>query len=329
MTAPLRMVFARDGWERVKHSLDQNAIEPVLIEPDGTTTFAGKSTDLAETGFTASWFSPDFFMLRQDQLFLDQMVASSTLRWMQAGRAGYDDPAFAKLAAKDVKISMSNAPAAAIGEYVIAAALDQLQRGPERRAAQAERRWQSFPFREIARTRWLCIGYGEIGRNVAQRARALGAHVTGVRRSGGSDAHADEMVTPAMSAPALASADVVVLSVPLTPENDGTYDAAFFGGFKPGALFINVGRGQLLDEAALKAALDSEQVGHAVVDVTRVEPLPADEWHWVHPKVTLTGHTAALGSGLMDRTDAILVDNVARYLSGSPLMLELDPKVFA
>lgn len=331
MARPLRLLVPRDGWERLGARIGATGVpvEPVIFEPDGRYTIEGHAVPRDEAGFTAAWFSLDTFIRKQDELFLAEMIAAPSLQWMQSARAGYDHPAFATLSAKGVRLSMSKGPAPAIGEYVIAAALDHFQRGPERRAAQAAARWLPLPFREIAGTRWLCVGYGEIGREVARRARGLGAHVTGVRRSGGSDADADVIVAPDAMDPAMADADVVVLSVPLTGDNDGAYGAAFFAGFRPGALFINVGRGQLLDEDALKDALDRGTIGHAVLDVTRVEPLPAEGWQWQHPRLTLTAHTSGIGSGLLERTDRVLLENLQRYVGGDGLLHEVDPGAFA
>lgn len=327
---PLAMLFGVDGWARVEARVRAvcPGIDPYLYGHDGVVMHDGEPLAAGAQLPDTAWFGPELFARGQDEDFLALMVAHPGLVWMQSGRAGFDHPAFRKLHEKGVRLSMSKAPAAAIGEYVLAAVFDHFQRGPERRAAQAEGRWQQLPFREVAGSRWLLVGFGEIGREVAVRARAMGAHVTGVRRSGGADAVADAMVTPDAMGEALAAADVVVLSVPLTAANDGAYGAAFLAGMKPGALFINVGRGQLLDEDALRAALDGGRPGHAVLDVTRVEPLPAGEWHWTHPRVTLTAHTSALGSGLMGRTYDLLVENIRRYVRDEPLLHELSERDF-
>src|SRR5690606_16430312 len=115
------------------------------------------------------------------------------LQWLQSGTAGLDNPAFARLSARGTRLTSSDAPAASIAELVLASVLDHYQRGPERRAAQAQAVWRPLPFREIARSNWLIIGFGAIGREVGQRARAFGAHVTGIRRSGGTEPAADRI----------------------------------------------------------------------------------------------------------------------------------------
>ena len=98
--------------------------------------------------------------------------------------------------------------------------------------------------------------------------------------------------------------------------------SAFFERLKKGAILINIGRGDLIDEAALRAGLDRDQPGHAVLDVFATEPLPADSWFWNHPKVRVTAHTSNAGDGVMRRGDELFLDNLGRYLKGEPLRNE-------
>ncbi len=326
-----KIILPRDAYERIWPIITASSLplSPVIFEHDNTLSVDNNFVPPTESTAEIAWFSPELFARGQDDLFLEMLASLPDLRWMQSGRSGFDHPGMRFLVDKGIRITLSKAPAPSIGEYVIGAVLDRFQRGPERRAAQADHFWRPLPFKEVSGSKWLLVGYGDIGREVAVRARALGAHVTGVRRSGGEDANVDALVTPAAIAPHLREADVVVLSVPLTRENDGAYGAEFFAAMGDGTLFVNVGRGQLIDEAALRVALDAGRPSHAVLDVTRVEPLPADAWHWDHPQVTLTAHLSALGSGLIARTDAILVENLERYMKGEPLRHELSAADFA
>ena len=150
------MLFGRDAWERVRGRIQEAglAVQPLLLEPDGS---------LADGDFQAAWFSPELFALKQDEAFLAAVLGCPTVRWMQSGRSGFDHPAFAQLARRGVRLSRSTAPAPAIAEYVIASVFDRFQRGPERRLAQQAQEWRPLPFKEIAGSRWLCIGFGEIG----------------------------------------------------------------------------------------------------------------------------------------------------------------------
>jgi len=102
-------------------------------------------------------------------------------------------------------------------------------------------------------------------------------------------------------------------------------DAAFFKALKPGAILINIGRGGLIDEDALRAGLDRGQPAHAVLDVFATEPLPPDSWFWDHPKVRVSAHTSNSGDGNLARGDELFLDNLARYLAKQPLRNEADP----
>ena len=94
---------------------------------------------------------------------------------------------------------------------------------------------------------------------------------------------------------------------------------------KPGATLVNIGRGGLIVDHALLAALDRGRLDTAVLDVFRTEPLPKDDPLWSHPGVRLTAHTSFNGDGVQDRWDALFIDNIARYARGVPLAREVDP----
>ncbi|MFM8940522.1 MAG: NAD(P)-dependent oxidoreductase, partial [Phenylobacterium sp.] len=120
----------------------------------------------------------------------------------------------------------------------------------------------------------------------------------------------------------LPQSDVVVLACALTDETRDMCNDAFFAAMKPGALLINIGRGGLVDEDALRRGLDRRRPAHAVLDVFQTEPLPADHWIWSHPQVRVSAHTSNSGDGVQPRADDQFVENLGRYLSGNPLLNE-------
>jgi glyoxylate/hydroxypyruvate reductase A len=121
---------------------------------------------------------------------------------------------------------------------------------------------------------------------------------------------------------ALSGAQIVVLLLPRTPETENVLNARTLDLLAPGACVINPGRGPLIDDAALLAALDSGQVGHATLDVFRTEPLPPDHPFWAHPKVTVTPHIA---SETRPKSAArVIAENIRRGEAGEPLLNLVD-----
>jgi phosphoglycerate dehydrogenase-like enzyme len=251
--------------------------------------------------------------------FFQFIMAAPSVGWFQSSAAGIEHPVLRAIGARAGAFTTSHEQSAAIAEWVLWAGLDHFQAGPSRRAAQANGIWQRKGFREIGETHWLVIGFGHIGKASATRLRALGAHVTGVRRSAGPDPDADSIIHPRDLADHLPRADAVLLSPPLTPETEDMADASFFAAMKPGALFLNVGRGKLVDENALLAGLETGRPGAACLDVVREEPLPTGHALWSHPAVTLTAHISAKTGASMRRSDGLFLENLGAFLAGTGL----------
>lgn len=323
-----RLLIFEAAWRRVADALGPlgDRVEPLVIDREGRITAGGQGLDLDSAQPEAAWASGEMFSSGAARNFMVAALKSRALTWVHSGAAGFDHPVFRQLAEKGVRLTNSHGQAISIAEYVLAEVLGHLQRLAERRAEQAAHRWTRLPFREVMGSRWLVIGFGAIGQAVAERAGGFGAKVTGVRRNQAPHPLA-EAIAPLSAAPDLAAeADVVVLCVPLGPETRGMANAAFFAGMKRGSILVNVGRGGLVDEPALLAALDRGVPEHAVLDVFAAEPLPQGSPFWTHPRVSLTAHASAFGSGNAARNDALFVDNVRRYVAGQALLNEVDPK---
>ncbi|MBU1375306.1 MAG: D-2-hydroxyacid dehydrogenase [Alphaproteobacteria bacterium] len=302
------------------------AVEPLLLTDAGEVTLNGAALSLEDARPEAAWANSDVFFGGGMRAFASATLKSPDLKWVQSGAAGYDNAIFGQFVQKGAALTTSHGQAVGIADYVLWGVLDVYQDGPARRADQTTHTWKRLPYRELEGSRWVVLGFGAIGHGVAVRAKAFGAHVTGVRRSGGSDPAADRMVTPAQFLDVIADADVVALCAPATPETRHIANAEAFGRMKPGSVLVNVGRGALVDEPALLAALAAGAPSHAVLDVFEVEPQPADSPFWDHPQVTMTPHAAGMSSGNAPRNDALFLENLGRYLAGQPLENVADPK---
>ena len=318
----MRLLIHETSYRRLETQISAHggAVEPLIMDSTGAVTLHGQTVAPEAILPDAGWANNDLFFSPSMRSFLAVLNTSPALKWVQSGAAGVDHPIFQRFLERGVQFTTSHGQAVGIAEYVIAGAFDALQQGPARRAAQAAGRWERIRFREVGGTHWLVIGFGAIGQGVAQRARALGATVTGVRRSAAPHADADQMATLADLLAHIGGADIVVLCCPLTEATWRLADAAFFGAMKPGAILINVGRGALVDEAALLAALDQGAPEHAVLDVFETEPLPTESRFWSHPRVSLTAHASGDTAGQQPRNDATFLENLRRFLAREPLV---------
>jgi glyoxylate/hydroxypyruvate reductase A len=241
------------------------------------------------------------------------------LRLIQSLWAGVDRLLADTTVPVDVPLARMVDPAmnASMAETALWAVLS-LQRGFFGYAAQQRAQcWRAHALRHTDETPVAVLGLGEMGRAVAQRLRANGYPVQGWSRHArpvpGVVVGAGEAALEAL----LASAQVVINLLPLTPDTRGLLNHEVLSGMRRGAALVNLGRGAHVVDADLLAALDSGHLGHAVLDVFRQEPLPGTHPFWVHPRVTVLPHVAA-------PTDprsavAIVAANVAAWRSGTPL----------
>jgi len=245
------------------------------------------------------------------------------LRWLQVMGAGVD---WALVPELPSRVTVTRAPGIFgpwMSEYVLGWCAWVTQRMETYRAAQREQRWIGtvLPGRLRGKTLTL-VGVGDIGREIARVARAVGLHVIGVSRSGERVPAVERVYRPGHLARALAAADFVVLVVPLTPKTRGLIDDAAFAVMRPDAWLLNIGRGAVVDEAALLRALQARRIAGAVLDVFPTEPLPADHPLWRLDNVVITPHVA--GPSTSDEIAPVFNDNLARYLRGRPLQHVVD-----
>lgn len=174
----------------------------------------------------------------------------------------------------------------------------------------------------------LVIGLGGIGTETARLFKALGATVLGVRRNPRPTDHVDEVHDTSALLDLLPRADAVIATLPATAATENLLGADAFAAMKPGTVLVNVGRGTVVDETALLDALHSGQIRGAYLDVTAVEPLPADSPLWDEPAVFIAPHVAALQVDEDDRIAELFADNLSRLLEGRTLRNVLNTAEF-
>lgn len=197
-------------------------------------------------------------------------------------------------------------------------------------ADQAERHWGTGRrlMRHVSEMTVLVVGLGGIGKVVAERFAGLGATVWGTTRSGEPVDHVDRLVPIDELAAAAAEVDAIVVTLPGTERTEGLVGAEVLGAVRPDTILVNVGRGTVVDEPALLDALDAGRIGFAALDVTAVEPLPAESRLWAHPSVLISPHTAALSRQEPRRIAELFAANATRLLDGEPLQNVMSTKEF-
>lgn len=194
--------------------------------------------------------------------------------------------------------------------------------GMDRHIVNPGHRWDALPPPLATERPVTILGMGELGRACGQALAALGFPVTGWSRSPRQVPGLRCLSGDDGLAQALAEGQIVVTLLPATPETANLLDAARLALLPRGAVILNPGRGTLIDDDALLAALDSGQVGHATLDVFRVEPLPQDHPFWAHPGVTVTPHIAA--ETRAPSASRVVAENIRRSEAGEPLLYLVD-----
>ena len=195
----------------------------------------------------------------------------------------------------------------------------------ERRQNQMSHEWRLTGFRELWHTKWLIIGFGNIGQEIAKRVRAFDCQVIGVRRTTDDHPLADSIITLEEIFEFLPQADVVVLACALNKETRGFANMDFFQKMKKQAIFVNIARGQLVVQKDLFEALNNGILAHAVLDVFDPEPLEPASPLWDRENVIISPHSSNAGSGTRIRGDRLFLDNLRCFTKGQPLINEADP----
>ncbi len=256
---------------------------------------------------------------------VDDIPRARSLRWLQIGSAG----ANRHVDALPPHVKLTNASGVfgvPMAEHVLAMMLALTRQIPEAVRAAGEARWrQEVERMELFGATCGIVGLGDVGTEVARRAKALGMRVLAVRRRATEKPpFVDELYDVSGLDGLLAASDHVVDTLPGTVHTRHLIDARRVGLIKRGAYFYNVGRGSTVDEAALTEALRSGQLAGAGLDVFETEPLAAKSPLWKLPNVIVTPHRSAGSARYMERLSEIVLDNLQRYAAGRPLRNVVD-----
>ena len=246
------------------------------------------------------------------------------LRWVHALGAGVAQLESAGLREAGIRLTnTSGANATSIAEFVLARILGEFKQVRGLDATQQRKQWLPVYGESIAHKTVGLIGFGPINQAVARRARSFDLEVIALRRSAAPTELADEVVGPDGLHDMLGRCDVVVAAVPESSETHELFDSAAFAAMRDGSMFVNVGRGSLVHEPALVAALHSGKLRAAAIDVTAVEPLPGDSPVWDAPNIYISAHCSTDPNGFFEWVHKVFADNVVRYLGGEPLVNEI------
>lgn len=255
---------------------------------------------------------------------LQQVFAiAPRLRWIHSRAAGLDTLLFPALVESPVPLTNSSGVySRSLGEFVAASVLFFAKDFDRMKRNQAAGRWEQFDVEEAHGKTMGIVGYGDIGRASARLAKALGMRVLALRRRP-EQSRNDELVDEALGNDRLlelmARADYVVVTAPLTPDTRGLVNAAAIAAMKPTGVLINVGRGAVIDEPALIAALQRKVIRGAALDVFVQEPLPAGHAFYALDNLLLSPHCADHTQTWIDDAMQFFIGNLERFLRDEPL----------
>ena len=240
------------------------------------------------------------------------------IRWVQLGGTGVDTYPLDRVQGRVITCARG-ASAVPISEYVLAAMLSFEKRIPDVWISAPPEHWSYASLGTLDGKTLGIVGLGGIGTAVAERALPFGMRVVASRRrpEAGSPVPGVEVVGTLDEL--LALADHLVVAAPATARTRHLLDGDAFAKVRPGVHLVNIARGSLVDQDALRAALDDGRVACATLDVTDPEPLPAGHWLYSHPSVRLTPHVSWASPRMLDTIVEYFLANLGRFLRDEPL----------
>lgn len=289
---------------------DDNAVRLLGPVPDGVEVIVwdGSGAPPADLADTVFWVP----QVEDADDLPGKFASMPNLKVMQLTSAGVED-IVEHLPAGVILANARGVHGSSVAELVLTVILASQRRLPHFLDAQREGRWDLVEGEDLRDKRVLIIGAGDLGRQTARRLAAFDAEPVLVAHSARDGVHATGEL-PEL----LPTADIVVLTVPLTDDTEGLVDAAFLARMPDGSLLVNVARGKVVDTDALLAELTAGRL-RAALDVVEPEPLPAGHPLWTAPNLILTPHAAGHVAAAGPRAFALVADQLRRYVAGEEL----------
>jgi phosphoglycerate dehydrogenase-like enzyme len=285
----------------------------------------------SEQGFSMATADAEIVLNWSSSLALlrEVFLACRRLRWIHSRSAGLEQTLFPELIQSDIVLTNgSGVFSPSLGEFALGAILYFAKDFRRMIRNQMAGGWEPFDITMISGQTLGIVGYGSIGREVAARAHALGMNVLGLKRrtppQEKQDSFLERIYPPDQRLEMLALCDYVVVTLPLTPETRGLIAEADFAALKRTAVIINVGRGPVMDEAALVKALSENRIRGAALDVFDQEPLPKGHPFYSLENVLLSPHCADHTPDWLDNSMRFFLSQLARFRNGESLLNVVD-----
>jgi phosphoglycerate dehydrogenase-like enzyme len=291
---------------------------------------AGLSGDVELVSVPAGEDPPDDVLARADAMLAfrpprDLARRAPRLRWIQALTAGVEQwLASGEVPGSALLTCARGTHHVQMPENILGALFAVAKQIPGIALDQKERRWRRRVNPTLAGATLGILGLGRIGVEVARRAAALDMRVIGTKREPAPVAHVEEVLGPSGTDEVLAASDYVLLLLPSTSETRNGVDKRFLARMKPSAWLLNFARGDLIVDQDLVDAVRSRTITGAVLDVYRVEPLPADHPFWTTDGILVLPHVGGLHPARDEMVAKLFADNLGRFVRGEALREVVD-----
>jgi phosphoglycerate dehydrogenase-like enzyme len=318
----LVLVSAAETAEAQVAMLRRQLADVKIIAGSSAETFKKDATDAS---VLFNWSGPL-------GLFKQVFAMCPNLRWVHSRSVGLERTLFPEIVQSTVPLTNGvGVFSASLGEFALGAILYFAKDFRRMIRNQMAGVWEAFDVERASGKTVGIVGYGDIGRAIAERVRAMGMTVLAVRRhaatSQGADPLVTETYTPERRLEMISRCDYVVAAAPLTAETRGMIGEAEFAAMKPTAVVINVGRGPVMNEEAMIGALSSGRIQGAALDVFDHEPLPAGHAFYRLENVLLSPHCADHTPDWLDNAMKFFIEQYGRFRKGEPLLNVVDKKL--